>query len=194
MSSDQDCAPEVILLIISTYCVIFNTVLILSHGQELAFFWRALSWDILSGYSHQYSILKQILGSWNHMKWSWSEASRTSILIVKSPVICLLHYLLFLNITSMSLQNPASVGNHQLCSVHRKEGKCTEIPVWMVVVCRSFLRSIGNGHDLLMRKAWAEVDTVKMELFRKKQYFLLGLHSSNKDSEVPRIFCTAFLA
>lgn len=155
MSSDQDCASEVTLLIISTYCATFHTVFMLSHGQELAFFWRAISWDTLSRYSHQYSILKQILGSSNHMNWSWSEDSRTSTLILKSLVIfCLLHYLLFLNITLARLQNPASIGNHQLCWVHRrfcKEGKCTEISVLMVVVCCSVPRSIGNGHGLFLR-------------------------------------------
>lgn len=151
MSSDQDCVSEVTLLIISTYCAIFNTVLMSSHGQELAFFWRTLSWDILSGYWRQYSILKQILGSWNHMKWSWSEGSRTSTLILKSLVIfCLLHYLLFLN---------------------------------------TFLRSVGNGHGLFLRKAWAEVDTTKLELFRKKQFFPLGLYLSNKDSAQNILHC-----
>lgn len=117
-------------------------------GRKLSFFWRAISWDILSGYSHQYSIFKQISGSWNHMKRSWSEGSRTSTLILKCLVIfCLLHYLLFLNITLIRLQNAASVGNHQLCWVQRgfcKEGKCTEIPVLMLVVCCSFPRSIGK--------------------------------------------------
>lgn len=155
MSSDQDCASEVTLLIISTYCATFHTVFMLSHGQELAFFWRAISWDTLSGYSqpvlHSQTDIRfikpyELILKWGQQDFNTNSKESGHFLFVTLPVIP--------NITLARLQNPASIGNHQLCWVHRrfcKEGKCTEISVLMVVVCCSVPRSIGNGHGLFLR-------------------------------------------